>query len=192
MAANKIEKLLAAGAEVLVVATRASPRVDLLAALGDIALVRRGFAPEDLAGAWVAIAATGDREVNASVAAAARERHVLTNVVDDPTQCDFIFPAVVVRGPVQIAISTGGRSPALARHLRERLEPMIGPEYGELAELLAEIRAELRAASLPVSAEAWQAVLDKTLLELVRLRDLPAAREATRNRLLMAARSTAR
>lgn len=193
MAAAKIEKLLAARAAVGVVAPRVSSRVEWLAAASsDITLARREFRPADLNGASVVIAATNDREMNASVATAARERHILANVVDDPAHCDFIFPAIVDRGPVQIAISTGGRSPALARHLRERLESIIGPEYAEVAELLAEVRAKLRAANLRPSPEAWQAVLDETLFEMVRLRDLPAARGAIRERLLTAAGSAAR
>lgn len=140
--------------------------------------------PSDLEGAALVICATDDPEANASFAAEAQRRGVFVNVVDDPAAGDFAVPAVLRRGSLQIGISTGGASPALARRLRERLEREIGEEYAELTELLAELRAEWEpsatAAALPSAARgaAWHAVLDLPLLELLASgeRDEAAAR----------------
>jgi siroheme synthase-like protein len=90
------------------------------------------------------IAATGIPAVDTAVAAEARRRGVLVNAVDRPAQCDFIFGSILRRGELQIAVSTGGRSPALAREIRRRLEPMFGPEYAELVEQVGRERAHAR------------------------------------------------
>ena len=96
----------------------------------------------------VVIAATGVGEVDAAVAhAARRKRGVLVNVVDRPAECDFIFPSVLRRGQLQIAVSTGGRSPALAREIRRRLERLFGPEHTGLVERVGEDRKRARAAA---------------------------------------------
>jgi precorrin-2 dehydrogenase/sirohydrochlorin ferrochelatase len=91
------------------------------------------------------------------VATAARRRHLWVNVVDTPEACDFIAPAVVRRGSLQIAISTGGKSPLLAKRLREGLEAVIGPEYGELTDVLGALRAAVRYREEP--SEVWRALL---------------------------------
>jgi precorrin-2 dehydrogenase/sirohydrochlorin ferrochelatase len=89
--------------------------------------------------------------------------------VDAPERCDFIVPAVVRRGPVLIAISSGGASPALARRLRELLEAEVGPEYGELAELLGRLRPEVLAiGDEDKRRRIWEAILDSRVLELLR------------------------
>lgn len=188
VAASKIRKLLEAGAQVYVVAPRVSHEVEAMAAAGVIRLIRRPFQPADLDGALLAITATNDPAANAFVALAARARGVLVNAADDPAHCDFILPAVVSRGAVQVAVSTSGRSPALARHLRERLAEAVAPEYGELAELLAQVRAELRRAELRVPSEAWQRLLDDAgLLAHLRRGETHAALVCIRSRLAVAA-----
>ncbi len=132
----KIESLVAAGATVRVVAPRASEVVTGLARTRRITWERRGFRCQDLDDMFLVIAATADEELNEQVFQEARRRGVLANVVDDPPRCDFYYPAVVRRGDLQIAISTGGHSPALAQRLRRELEQQFPQEYeGWVAEL---------------------------------------------------------
>ena len=140
VACRKVEGLLRAGARVRVVAPSPDPQLLDHAAAGRVELVRRPYAPGDLAGAFLAIAATDDAAVNAAVLREARSERVLLNVVDDPAHCDFYVPAVVERGELTIAVSTGGQSPRFASRLREELERRYGPEYGEWVALLGQLR----------------------------------------------------
>jgi precorrin-2 dehydrogenase len=142
VAQSKIESLLLAGATVRVVAPQATPGVRTLARRGKLRWKRRVFVPSDLKGVFLVVAAASP-EVHEQVYREARRRGVLCNVVDDPPRCDFFYPAVVRRGPLQIAISTSGRSPSLAQFLREQLETRFGPEYAEWVERLGAVRLEL-------------------------------------------------
>ena len=176
--------LLASGARVTVVAPTLVPGLEARAAAGEIAVRRRPYVEGDLAGAFLAIAATDAPEVNAAVAAEARARGVLVNVADDPARGDFIVLATVRRGDLQIAISTGGRSPALARRVREDLERLLPPEYDQLLAVQAELRTELQQAGVAVAPEQWQAALDAEVLALLRAGDRAAARARLRARLI--------
>jgi precorrin-2 dehydrogenase / sirohydrochlorin ferrochelatase len=129
VALSKIEGLLASGAEVRVVAPQAVDPVITLAQAGEISWWQRSFEPADLDGVFLAIVATSNSELNGRVFREAQRRNILCNVVDDPPHCDFYYPSVVRRGDLQIAISTNGRSPALAQRLRRELEEQFGPEY---------------------------------------------------------------
>jgi len=140
IAEQKLEALLAAEAKVHVVAPQASAAIRQLAAGGQLVWTARSFEPADLDGAAVAIAATGDTVVNAEVFRAAGERGVLCNAVDDPERCHFYYPAVVRRGDLQIAISTGGHSPALAQRLRAELATLFGRDYGPWLQWLGAVR----------------------------------------------------
>ena len=132
----KIASLLAAEAAVRVVAPEATEAVRQWARTGRLAWRPRCFEPADLDGTFLVVVATPRRELNDSIYREAQQRGVLCNVVDDPPRCDFYYPAVVNRGELQIAISTNGRSPALAQRLRQELEQQFGPEYEAwLAEL---------------------------------------------------------
>lgn len=141
VAEGKIRGLLEAGASVEVVAPKAVAEVQRWASEGRIFWKPREFAPADLDGVLLAVAATGSKTLNAEISSAARLRRVLLNAVDDPSHCDFYYPAVVRRGELEIAISTGGQSPALAQRLRQELEAQFGPEY---AAWLAELGEERR------------------------------------------------
>lgn len=143
MAERKARGLLAAGAEVRVVAKSAGAGLARLVRAGAITLRRKGFAPSDLRDAFLCMAATDDPAVNRRVAVAARARGVLVNVADSPALCDFFLPAVVARGALRIAVSTGGCSPALARRLRVEIGERYGPEYGALIDLAAALRPEV-------------------------------------------------
>jgi len=145
----KIESLLATGATVRVIAPKATPRVRDWARERRIEWLRREYAPGDLAGMFLVIAAAGSPKLHEEIFAEARSRGVLCNAVDEPDHCDFYFPAVVRRGELQIAISTGGLSPALAQRLRKELEQQFGPEWEEWVAQLGRAREELQSVPMP-------------------------------------------
>jgi len=178
VALRKVESLLAAGADVAVVA----PQVKEMPPGATI--VQREFLPGDLDGAFFVISATDNRAVNSAVAAEAEARGILINVVDVPTESSVILPAVVRRGEFVLAVSTGGASPTLARRLRERLEQEFGEEYGELIAFLREMRQAwepcYKADDIPNAARkaAWEKVLDLPLLDWLREGKREQAKEA--------------
>jgi len=139
----KIRSLLDAGAKVRVIAPSATDAVVEWARAGLIAWEQRTFEEPDLNGIFLTIAATASTRVNDLVFREARRRGVLCNAVDDPERCDFYYPAVVRRGQLQIAISTGGQSPALAQRLRRELETEFGEEYSEWVQELGTAREKL-------------------------------------------------
>jgi precorrin-2 dehydrogenase/sirohydrochlorin ferrochelatase len=142
---TKIRSLMLTGASVRVVAPRATSTVEEWAESGQIDWEARDFVPADLEGAFLVVAATPSVEVNDRVFCEAQRRGVLANVVDDPARCDFYYPAVVRRGSLQIAISTDGKSPALAQRLRRELENQFGPEYADWVERIGGERKKLLA-----------------------------------------------
>ena len=148
VAESKIESLVRSGAKVRVVAPEATEAVRKAARSGAIVWEQRSYQPSDLAGAFLVIAATSSPELHAEIFQQARRAGVLCNAVDEPERCDFYYPAVMRRGPLQIAISTGGLFPALAQRLRQDLELQFGPEYGAWIEEIASTRKELLASSL--------------------------------------------
>ena len=144
----KIASLIAAGASTRVIALHATNAVARWAQEGSIVWEARAFDVADLDGVFMVIAATNSRDLNATIFNEARQRNILCNVVDDPEYCDFYYPAVVRRGDLQLAISTNGKSPALAQRIRRELEIEFGPEYGEWLEHLGRIRQELFASKI--------------------------------------------
>lgn len=152
IAEGKIASLLYKGADVHVVAPEVTPAISDWAQSAAIHLFQRSFTADDVRAKQLVIAATSSSEVNHQVYSEAHRVGALCNVVDDPPYCDFYFPAVVRRGELQIAISTGGESPAFAQQLRLQLEAQFGPEYAErLSELGRQRRSLLR--SQPASEE---------------------------------------
>ncbi len=149
----KVRGLLRDGAAVTVIADTINTTLEGLAAEGTVELERRGFEESDLLGALLVIDASGDDASGERVAAAARERHVLVNVLDRPKLCDFIAPALVRRGRLQVAVSTSGRSPFMASVIRRRLEGEIGEEYGEMVDIVGELRDRMRADGLPLETQ---------------------------------------
>lgn len=143
VAAEKIAGLLAHGAKITVVSPRAVSAIQKQARLGILQWKKRRFSPNDVKGALLVIAATNSSVANSSVFRACKQRGILCNAVDDPENCDFFYPAVVRRGPLQIAISTSGNSPALAARLRRELEKQFGPQWSEWVERLGKMRDEL-------------------------------------------------
>ena len=147
LADSKIGNLLSAGARIRIVAPQVKNTISGLVAAGKVELRTKTFEPEDLAGAFLAITATGVPGVNQEVFREAEARGILCNAVDDPERCHFYYPAVVRRGALQIAISTNGLSPALAQRLRRELESQFGPEYEAWLAWLGSVRNILRAQS---------------------------------------------
>ncbi len=141
IALEKVEGLLAAGANVTVVAPELHAELASLAASGDITWHERTYSgPADLDGCLIAIAATDDTDVNIAVFNDAEARAMLVNIVDVPPLCNFILPAITRVGAISIAISTKGASPALAKRMKREIGELFGPEYATLAELLNEAR----------------------------------------------------
>ena len=137
---EKVEGLLACGGDVVLVAPDAVPALRELAAEGSIRWERREYRPEDVEGTFIVIAATADTDVNIRVFEDAERRAMLVNVVDVPPLCNFILPAIVRTGPLAVAISTAGASPALAKRMKAEVAELFGEEYARLAVILNEAR----------------------------------------------------
>jgi len=143
VAEAKIEGLMDTGARVRVVAPWATERVHAWLEAGAITLEQRAFAPADLNDIFLVVVAASSSSLNEFVFLESQARGILCNVVDVPHQCDFFYPAVVRRGDLQIAISTGGQSPSLAQRLRQQLERQFGSGYGEWVAQLGRTRREV-------------------------------------------------
>jgi precorrin-2 dehydrogenase/sirohydrochlorin ferrochelatase len=169
-ATDKVRGLLAAGARVLVAWDVVGDELTAMAAARDVELRRHRFTPDDLDGCFLVIDASLDEATGTEVFAAARRRSVLCNVLDRPARGDFIAPALVRRRPLQVAISTSGRSPFMASHLREQLEVSVDEAQGQLVELVGRLRDRLRAAgvSLDVQSAVYARVPESGALELLR------------------------
>ncbi|MGC9325122.1 MAG: precorrin-2 dehydrogenase/sirohydrochlorin ferrochelatase family protein [Desulfomonilia bacterium] len=137
VAARKIESLLNAGAKVKVIAPDIIPQIS---AMEDVEILRRSYSATDLIDAVLVIAATDDEETNYAVSRDAQRARLFCNVVDRPELCSFIVPSVVEKGPIKIAISTGGVSPALSKKLRTVIGTLLGDEYATLSVILGKIR----------------------------------------------------
>jgi len=178
VAEQKVLGLLDAGAHVTVVSRETTPRLEDLAAQGAIEVRRRPYRRGDLADAWLAIAATDDRAVNDAVWAEAEEEGIPLNAVDDLDHCSFIAPAIHREGDVTVAVSTSGKSPALAVRLRDRIAKLIGPAEARLCDLLGELRRELgaRVPDARARTELWYRIVDSDVVEFVRRGDMGGAR----------------
>ena len=180
VAARKVEALLRAGAHPTVVSPTA---VDAISEHPGVAWQRRPYRSGEAGSYRLVVTATSDPAVNAQVARDCEAANVFVNSADDPANCTFTLPSVVRRGDLQVAVSTGGRSPALARWLRRRIEREIDSGYRALLELLAETRAETKAAHGTSEVPGWEAALDDGLLELVRIGRIDEARSRLRSHL---------
>lgn len=169
VAERKVEMLREFGAVVVVISPELAPSLKSLAANEQIVYIPGAYRPGMLDGAFLVIAATDDNDTNRVVSADAQEKNIPVNVVDDPDLCTFFVPAVVKRGDLTISVSTSGKSPALARRIREKLETDFGPEYGELADLMGELRNEVKARyENPTDRHsAYQRILNSSVLGLL-------------------------
>jgi siroheme synthase-like protein len=178
VAERKVAGLLEAGARLTVVSPAVTARLADWARAERIRLIGREYAASDLVGHSVVFVATDDGRVNADVARDARAAGVLVNAADDPAHCDFILPAVLRRGELTVAVSTGGASPALARTVRDELDAYLDREdYAALARVAADARRTLRDRGMRAPWERWREALGGEVRELVRADSLDAARE---------------
>ncbi len=178
---EKVEGLLACDASVTLVAPAAHPALAELALEGSISWERREFQDSDLDGCLIAIAATSDTDVNISVFEGAERRAMLVNVVDVPPLCNFILPAIVRTGPLAVAISTAGASPALAKRMKREVSELFGEPYAQLAVMLNDARGWAKA-TLPTYQDRkvfFESIVggDPDPIELLRAGDTQAVHE---------------
>jgi uroporphyrin-III C-methyltransferase/precorrin-2 dehydrogenase/sirohydrochlorin ferrochelatase len=157
VAEAKMQSLLRCGAQVRVIAPEATACIRDMVSSGRIGWEQRCFMPADLAGVFLVIAATNSAELHEEIFRRCQQAGILCNAVDEPERCDFYYPAVMRRGPLQVAISTAGHSPFLAQRLRQELEERFGPEYGPWIEEIGRERIELFRSDM--SAESRRAIL---------------------------------
>lgn len=174
---QKIPALLASEARVHVVSPEAKPEFRRLARGGKIRWSRRPYRASDLKGARLVIAATDDVKLQKRISQEARARGIWSNVVDVPPLCDFIAPAIVKRGDIQIAISTGGAAPALAKFLRRKLEHVMGPEHEGFVNMVKTLRPRILKLEKPKRLALWECIASEGFLEEIRRHGLPRARK---------------
>ncbi len=161
VAERKARLLLDAGAQLTVVAPELDPELAELAANGSIEWLDAEFAPAQLTGKWLVVAATDRREVNALVYQSANQARIFANVVDDPKRSSFIMPSIIDRSPLMVAISSGGKAPVLARLLREKLEALLPQHLGAVATFAGSLRdwVKARFASMGERRRFWERLL---------------------------------
>jgi precorrin-2 dehydrogenase / sirohydrochlorin ferrochelatase len=180
--ARKAETMMKYGANVTIVSPELTDEIEEWAREGKLELKRKRYQEGDLDGAVLVIASTDDQTVNEQVAADCRRRKIPVNVVDVTPLCEFIVPAIIESGSIQIAVSTGGKSPAIARTLKEDLQRAIGPEYSEVNEVLASLREGAKAA-LPTDLDRkhfFDGIIARGVLEMLREGRRSAAYQAIR------------
>ncbi len=178
VAERKTRMLLEHNALVTVISPALNQGLQKLAEQGAIEVVPRNFRSNDLKGAFLAIAATDNPITNAAVSDKGRKQRILINVVDDPKVSDFIVPSIVKRGDITIAISTAGKSPALARKIRTELDAILPAQYAQLLSLVSDVREELAQRQVSVDSEKWQRSLKiDVLLEMIGKGQIDQARK---------------
>jgi precorrin-2 dehydrogenase/sirohydrochlorin ferrochelatase len=169
VAERKVRSLLDFGADVTVIAPDVTAYLRKLAATGKLTHIGKEYSSEALEGAFLVIAATDDPAVNRAVSLDAQSRGILVNVADEPSLCTFFVSAFVRRGDLVISVSTSGKSPALARRIREELESLFGVEYGYLVDILGELREEVKAKYKDEAdrRKAYERILDSDVIRLL-------------------------
>ncbi|MDX9745141.1 MAG: bifunctional precorrin-2 dehydrogenase/sirohydrochlorin ferrochelatase [Syntrophales bacterium] len=182
VAFRKVRRLLQCGARVKVISAKLSPEMEALKNRNEIVHINGRYKADHIADAFIVIGATNSRTVNNRIFRDARAGKVLVNIVDEPERCDFILPSVVERGDLAMAISTGGKSPALARHLRQELEEVYGEEYEIYLDILGQTRAIVLARRQPSdeNRKIFEALIHSDLLKRIRKRDWDAVKELVR------------
>lgn len=168
--ARKAETMMKYGARVTIVSPAFTDEIEQWASEGKLQLRRKRYEASDLDGAHIVIASTDDQSVNETIAADCRARRIPVNVVDVTPLCEFIVPAILEKGSVHIAISTGGKSPALARTLKEDLLRLVGPEYAEVNDTLGTLREGAKSV-LPTDVDRknfFDAIIARGILEMLR------------------------
>ena len=169
VAARKVNRLLNCGAKVFVVSPKLTPELITLKAQSAIEHIAADYNVQYSKGAALIIGATDDEKTNTLIASDARNLGIPVNIVDDPQKCDFILPSVVERGDLTIAIGTGGKSPALARHVRKELEAKYGVEYEILLKILGGLRRQMKSSS---TGKTWfDSLIASGILDLIAAAD---------------------
>jgi precorrin-2 dehydrogenase/sirohydrochlorin ferrochelatase len=168
VAERRVEGLVAVGANVTVISPAITDRLRNMLTQGAIRHVAREYRTGDRAGYDLVFVATDNSEINAAVAAEAPSLRIWVNSADDPDHCDFILPAVIRRGDLAVAVSTGGVSPAATRAIREELDEYFIVNYAIFVQIAGEVRRELREKSVAPSAEAWNRALRGDFRRLIR------------------------
>jgi len=169
IAARKIELLARADAKITVIANEISTAVSNLQESYSLNILKKTFSAADLRGFRLVVSATDDADTNKLIAKTATEQNILVNVVDNPELCTFIFPAIIDRSPVVAAVSSGGASPVLARLLRAKIESLIPPAYGRLAQIAEKFRSRVKEVIKEPSQRRifWENVLQGSISELI-------------------------
>lgn len=179
VAARKVSLLVRAGGKVSVISPQLCESLQGRLNAGEITHLNKSFAAEDLSNYVLVIAATDDAAVNRQISEIAQQKNIPVNVVDQPEHCSFIVPSIIDRSPVQVAVSTGGASPVLARLLRAQLETIIPATYGRLALLMEEFRGKVKKLIDADKRRAfWETVIQGPIAEMVFSGKEEAAREA--------------
>jgi precorrin-2 dehydrogenase / sirohydrochlorin ferrochelatase len=175
---RKVERLVACGAQVVLTSRELTPVLEKMKGEGRLEHIDTDYDESCLAGAFLVIGATDKSEINARIYRDAKERNILVNIADDPTKCDFILPALLERGDLVVALSTGGKSPALAVKLREDLEALFGPEYETFLEIMGKVRAMLLATqrSSEDNKKVFTALVESDVLRLIKEKNWEEAR----------------
>ena len=183
IAERKILNLLRYGCHIHVVSPELTSQLEKLVVEKKIQHIPEQSLNEAMSEAYMVIAATDDPVVNGQIASRAKEQGLLFNAVDQPRDCNFIMPSIVKSGDLQIAISTGGKSPALAKKIRKEMQSLFGSEYGSLVELLGMLRTEVLARSDRSSENkpTFENLVNSDLLELIRKGDIDGIRAALRS-----------
>jgi len=179
VALRKANTLLSAGARLTVVATRFAPEFVVWQQQGKLQLHEAEFQPDQLNGMYLVVAATNDDAVNQTIFQAAEQRQLLVNTVDDQPNCSFIFPAIVDRSPLVIAISSGGTAPVLARRIRAKLEALLPQSLGALAQLVGQFRHQVKQKLTGFAArrQFWERVFNSAVVSEVQAGRLSQAQQ---------------
>lgn len=164
VALTKVAALIECGARLTVVSPEALPEFEQFAAQGKISLEKRGYESTDLDGVRLVIAATDDKDLQLRIAQEARARFLWVNIVDVPPLCDFIAPAIMSKGDLQIAVSTGGAAPAMAKFLRKKLERWVGDEYAEFIRLAQKVRPDILKLPKAERNRLWDRMVNEAFL----------------------------
>ena len=184
VAEGKVSKLLDSGAKIIVISPDATQGIRDYADSGQIEYSLRKYQEGDLNGAFLVVAATNDRVVNQEIFEEAEKSGILLNAVDDMPRCSFIAPSIVEKGPITVAISTGGASPALARKLREKLEVSPALDWADATNMLSHARQIIKDKQIALDPQRWQCCMTDELLTLIQAGHEDEALEILMNRLL--------
>jgi len=173
VAERKVERLIECGAEVAVIGRELTKLLASMKNAGMITHILDEYRSEYIEGAFLVVGATDSDVVNETIYADAKKKGILVNIVDDPARCDFIVPAIMQRGDLAIAISTGGKSPALARTLRERLEEQYGAEYGIFLDIMGQLRGRIiaRGMSPEENKKIFESLVNSNIIDSIKEKD---------------------